>query len=115
MGLSEKVHPIAALCGCVAGLLTTLITYAVGNPGCPSTHPSGFEAGNFEMLLLPGGLYSTTALIAFVLTPLISGLVTALVALPFYLQGYKFGGFPKGEEAPAVKTNTVEITTTSSA
>ena len=109
MGLSEKVHPIAALCGCVAGLVTTLIVYGVGSPGCG-------EGGNFEMLFAPGGLYKTTSLVAFLLTPTVSAITTALVALPFYLSGYKFEGFKAAEgEQPAVKMSTVEVATTSSA
>jgi len=101
MGLSNKVHPVAALVGCLTGLMCALIIYGVGLP-CDSLDAAGLplcdhvpEAGNFFELMKPGGLYSTTSLVAFIVTPVASGLVTALVALPLHLIcGYTFKGYP---------------------
>jgi Na+/proline symporter len=79
MGLSDKIHPAAALSGCLTGLVCLLIIYGVGLPGAG-------EEGNFVKVLEPGGLYAKTSLVAFIVTPLASGLVTLLVAIPFRLQ-----------------------------
>jgi len=89
MGLSDKVHPAAAISGCLAGLITALAVYAIG-----VVEPFFPEPGNFSLLFAPGGLYRRTSLYAFILTPLVSGLVTFLVAAPFHLlAGYKFAGY----------------------
>lgn len=103
MGLSEKVHPVAALVGCLAGLLTALVIYGVG---------WGDEPGSFELLLAAGGLYAKTALAAFIATPIVSGLVTALVALPFHIKGYRFAGYADATPAADAKPNaetTIEV------
>mmetsp|Transcript_24178 Transcript_24178/g.48369 ORF Transcript_24178/g.48369 Transcript_24178/m.48369 type:complete len:551 (-) Transcript_24178:387-2039(-) len=86
MGLSEKIHPVAALVGCLTGLATALLVYGVGLPD---------DVGNFFWVLEPGGLYTNTALVGFILTPVCSGLATGLVAIPFYMQGYKHEGYIK--------------------
>ena len=91
MGLSDKCHPVAALCGCIAGLATALTVYATGLPGIEG------EGGGFEVLFAPGGLYRTTSLVAFVATPLASAIVTVLVGAPLFLSGYRFAGYPNKE------------------
>ena len=115
MGLNHKVHPIAALSGCVAGLVTALIVYGTGIPGLS-------EAGGFVLLLAPGGLYSTTSLVAFIATLVSSGLVTTIVAIPFANNGYVFEGYAEGAAAAGAATSAkpsaesdVEVTVTSSA
>lgn len=85
MGLSEKVHPAAALVGCFTGLGTALLVYGVGLP---------HEEGNFFWVLEAGGLYKDTALVAFLLTPACSGIATLLVSIPFYIKGYRHAGYP---------------------
>jgi len=94
MGLSDKVHPIAALVGCLTGLGTALLVYGVGLP---------HEEGNFFWVLEAGGLYKDTALAAFLLTPGCSGVATALVAIPFYMKGYKHPGYPDEAQQPKPK------------
>lgn len=62
----------------------------------------------------PGGLYAKTSLIAFIVTPFASGLVTLLVAIPFARKGYKFEGYGEmrapgagvAKEEPVTITNT---------
>ena len=112
MGLNHKVHLIAALSD-AAGLVTALIVYGTGIPGLS-------EAGGFVLLLAPGGLYSTTSLVAFIASSL-SGLVT-IVAIPFANNGYVFEGYAEGAAAAGAATSAkpsaesdVEVTVTSSA
>ena len=95
MGLDERVHPIAALAGCLAGLLAALLVYGIGAFG---------EAGGYVTLLAPGGLYATTALLAFLVVPVVSGVVTVAVAVPFHMQGYRFAGYP--DAAPPSEATT---------
>jgi len=92
LGLWDRIHPIAALAGCVAGLACALIIYGVGNEDAG-------EEGGYVTLFAPGGLYATTSFVAFIATPLVSGFTTLLVALPFMASGYKFGGFPDSAAA----------------
>lgn len=107
MGLNDKIHPVAALSGCISGFITLLIIYGVGLPGAG-------EAGNFVKILEPGGLYAKTSLIAFIVTPFASGLVTLLVTIPFARKGYKFEGYGEmrapdagvAKEEPVIITNT---------
>ena len=103
MGLNHKVHPIGALAGCLAGLVTALIVFGTGIPGLN-------EAGGFFLLLAPGGLYSTTSLVAFIATLFASGLVTAIVSIPFALKGYAFEGYPASDVEGAKPTD-VQLTT----
>jgi Na+/proline symporter len=108
LGLWDKIHPLAALAGCIAGLATALTVYGVGME-------DPYEEGNFVTLFAPGGLYATTSLIAFVATPLVSGGVTLLVAIPFALQGYQFAGFAATDSAAATKTSAEATSVTLSA
>ena len=87
MGLHHKVHPHAALAGCIGGFVSALIIFGVGMPGLN-------EAGNFVMLLAPGGLYATTSFVAFIVVPVASGIITAAVSVPFAMKGYAFDGYP---------------------
>ena len=95
MGLSERVHPLAALAGCLAGLITALAVYGAG--------PAGFP-----LLTTPGALYAETSLHAFIFTPIASGVATILVALPFAFTGYKFEGY--GTKPPAEADGSITVT-----
>ena len=66
----------------------------------PYLHPSGVDGdlGNFETLVQPGGLYATTSFVAFILTPVCSGVATLLVNIPFFMKGYRFEGFAKDDK-----------------
>ena len=90
-GLWDRIHPVAALGGCFTGLLVALVVYAVNVPG--DVLLSGKTPGPFEMLVKPGGLYSMTALVAFIATPAASGLATLACNIPYFLKGYKFEGY----------------------
>jgi len=102
MGLSDKIHPIGALSGCVSGFVTALLVYGVGID-------SRGEPGGFSKLLAPGGLYSYTSFVAFLVTPVVSGIVTLLVALPFYVRGYRFAGYPPEDSTVAKPTTTKDV------
>lgn len=101
MGLSNRIHPMAALAGCVSGLITALAIYGAGIDG---------ELGNFQTLFAPGGLYANTSLYAFIFTPLVSGIVTAVVALPFAAQGYMFAGWDADKQITDTKGVTLGVT-----
>mmetsp|Transcript_35528 Transcript_35528/g.99809 ORF Transcript_35528/g.99809 Transcript_35528/m.99809 type:complete len:542 (+) Transcript_35528:169-1794(+) len=97
LGLSPRIHPVAAAAGCAAGLVSAIVIFAVG-----CTNPEGGLNDNtnaegnyvpFYILTAPGGLFSETSFIAFLLVPMISGLVTLLANVPYHLKGYRFGGF----------------------
>ena len=95
-----KVPPVAALAGSVVGLLTIVIIYAVG--------ADGEASGGFSMLLAPGGLYSTTCFLSFVLSWLFSFLTTLIITLTYGKKvGYEFPGFP--EKGGATKDAVVEV------
>jgi Na+/proline symporter len=96
LGLWDRIHPHAALAGCAAGLLVVLITFGVGVDS---------EPGNFVVLVQPGGIYATTSLVAFILTPVCSGIATLLANIPFFLRGYTFEGYPEPPPATASSTD----------
>jgi Na+/proline symporter len=94
MGLSHRVHPAAAMVGCATGFTLAMIIYGVGVSG---------EEGKYDMLLEAGGLYSDTALTAFIVVPFGSGIMTLLSNIPFYLKGYRFAGFADKPGTKVVK------------
>lgn len=106
MGLWDRIHPHAALAGCVMGLATALAVYGAGLPNKCDAY-GACEEGNFVMLTKPGGLYATTSLVAFIATPTASGLMTLLVNIPYFLKGYKFEGYGKDAASAAAPTVTV--------
>jgi len=97
LGLWRRTHPMAALAGCIFGLITVVVTFAVGGV---------LEYGSAEAGL--GRLYgnldltSGTLLAAFILAPVMSGLVTVVGSLivPFEFQGFA----EEAEEAVDVPT-----------
>jgi len=100
LGLSPRIHPIAALAGCLTGLAVACIIYGAG---------VNDEDGNFKMLTRAGGLYSDTAFYAFIFTPLGSLVTTLLVNIPFAMQGYRFAGYKEAEGAAASGTSVKEV------
>tara|TARA_B110001452_G_scaffold161419_1_gene134371 strand:- start:627 stop:2315 length:1689 start_codon:yes stop_codon:yes gene_type:complete len=98
MGLWDRIHPAAASAGCLAGAAVALLTYGVA---------VGDDPANFNTLIpdIPGvsGLYADTSVVAFIMTPITSGLVTLLANVPWFRNGYRFTGF---------KTAEVTVTTT---
>ena len=101
MGLWDRIHPCAAAAGCLAGAAVALLTYGVA---------IGDDPSDFKTMIpdIPGvsGLYADTSVVAFIMTPIASGLVTLLANVPWFLNGYRFTGF---------KTTEVAVTTTESA
>lgn len=95
MGLSPRIHPHAALAGCLVGFTTAFAVYGAGIDS---------EDGDLKMMTRAGGLYSDTALTAFLLTPTASTVATLLVNIPFAMQGYRFAGF----KATGVTVKTAE-------
>ena len=71
MGLNDRIHPSAAAAGCLAGAGTALLIYGLAVDG---------EPDDFKTLIpdIAGvsGLYADTSIVAFLVTPLASGLVT---------------------------------------
>jgi len=110
-GLWDRIHPIAALAGCVAGFFVALIIYAVNVDGDMVYNDEGeLETPTaFAMLVEPGGLYSNTALAAFIATPLCSGAVMLLANIPFFLNGYVFDGYPTSATATAADAAEVKV------
>jgi len=96
LGLWTRIHHLAALAGCLVGAFTALLIFGVGING---------EDGNYETLMMDGGLYTDTSFYAFVLTPLCSAAATLLVNIPFFLKGYKFDGYA----VDAAPSNAVEV------
>jgi len=94
LGLWPRFHPIAAIPGCFAGLATAIIVYAVSLPDAVTGEPENNDLdGNFvpmKMIVEAGGLYSETSFVAFIVVPLASGLVSLIVNVPYYRQGYQF-------------------------
>jgi Na+/proline symporter len=114
MGLWDRIHPVSALAGCIMGLVTALAVYGAGLPN--KCDASGVcEDGLFQQLIKPGGLYASTSLVAFIATPVASGLATLLVNIPFFAKGYKFAGYPEGAPPAAQPTAASDVTITSSA
>lgn len=97
MGLSPRIHPVAAAAGCIAGFASAIIIFAVGctNPKTGLNDNINAEGNSvpFHILTAPGGLFSETSFIAFLLVPILSGVVTLLVNIPYYRMDYKFEGF----------------------
>jgi len=103
LGLSPRIHPVAAGAGCMAGLVTALIVFGIGMPSLTTGSSENIDpvTGDFipmKMLLQPGGLYSETSLYGFLLVPAASGLVSLLVNIPYYRGGYCFEGFDTPEK-----------------
>mmetsp|Transcript_7449 Transcript_7449/g.12618 ORF Transcript_7449/g.12618 Transcript_7449/m.12618 type:complete len:569 (-) Transcript_7449:500-2206(-) len=98
MGLSNRIHPLAAFVGCLTGFTLAMIIYGVGVDDENDKVAPWYEyQGAFSMLLKPGGLYSDTALTAFIVVPVGSGIMTLVSSIPFVLKGYRFPGFPKND------------------
>ena len=64
MGLSHRIHPTACLVGCATGFTLAMIIYGVG-----INDENDEYKGAFSMLIKPGGLYSDTAITAFMVVP----------------------------------------------
>jgi Na+/proline symporter len=96
MGMWDRIHPCAATAGCLAGAACALLTYGVA---------VGDDPSDFRTMLpdIPGasGLYADTSVVAFIVTPLASGLVTLAANIPWFRSGYRFAGF--NEDMAAVK------------
>jgi len=98
LGLSPRIHPVAAGAGCLTGLVVALAIFGVGvnnenfNAKTNTTMP-------MMKLLAPDGLYSQTSLLAFIIVPLCSGVTCLLVNIPYHMQSYRFGGFQTSDEA----------------
>jgi Na+/proline symporter len=99
LGFWKRTHPMGALAGAIGGLGTTIVVYAVGEQ---------YDEG-FDSLVSQGGIFRRVATYAFVLTPVVSAIITVLVSL--LIPGYEFEGYPKAAEEPE-KTNGVQLTTT---
>lgn len=90
MGLWYRTHPLAALAGCVAGLLTVPIVFIV------SGHlVSGSVAVGLSGIYYAFDLSDPTLVTAFILAPALSGIVTYVGSLA--APGYRFAGFSKAE------------------
>jgi len=101
LGLWTRIHHLAALAGCLVGMFTSLLIFGVGING---------EAGNYETLMMAGGLYTDTSFWAFLLTPLCSAAATLLANIPFFIKGYKFDGYVNAVgDANAAPSKSVEI------
>lgn len=101
LGLSTTTHPIAAFCGCVAGHVTTVVVYAVGE---------AYNEG-FDELVEQGGIFRRVAAYAFCLSPVISALVTVGVGKAAF-PAYAFEGYKNSASAAA---KDVQLTTSTSA
>lgn len=109
MGLWDRIHPAAASAGCLAGAACALLTYGVA---------VGDDPTDFKTMIpdIPGvsGLYADTSVVAFIMTPVASGIVTLTANIPWFRSGYRFAGFNKdtaGETAAA----DVKVTATADA
>jgi len=111
MGLSDRIHPSAAAAGCLAGAGTALLIYGLAVDG---------EPDDFKTLIpdIAGvsGLYADTSIVAFLVTPLASGLATLAANIPWFRSGYRFEGYPPvAAESPRAgdvdKISGAEVTT----
>merc|ERR1719223_2342079 len=88
LGLWPRFHPHAALAGCLTGLACATIIYRVSVKNDVTGEPENIDLNGdfipFKMLTEPGGLYSKTALVAFLVVPIASGLVSLIVNIPYY-------------------------------
>mmetsp|Transcript_103326 Transcript_103326/g.287629 ORF Transcript_103326/g.287629 Transcript_103326/m.287629 type:complete len:549 (-) Transcript_103326:256-1902(-) len=111
LGLSPRIHHAAAAAGCIAGFASAAVIMAIGMPSAvtgksENVDPVTGDLVPMKMLVEPGGLYSQTSFVAFLVVPAVSGLVTMLANIPFHLRGYRFPGFNVLEEpSPEVADN----------
>merc|ERR1719424_1094546 len=99
LGLHKQTHPVGALLGAVAGMLTVLVTYGAAE---------GYDEG-FSVMVAQGGIFRRSATYAFCLAPAVSALVTVGVSRLAF-PTYEFEGFA-GKPGSALKGVSLEMST----